>query len=175
MTELKSTATALKEQQRKLLQLHYQDALPADLLKEEQGRIGKELAGVQHELDAATSDHDDVLTNLSDALTLAEDCDQMYKSVPDHIKRQLNQVFYTVVHINPNDHGGSAPTVNSRSPSARSSTPPYVTPQELTSPHAAVQTQTSPPRRAGLFNQDLYNTGRRTLPTLLMSAVLLRY
>ena len=50
-------------------------------------------------------DHDSVLTNLSDALTLAEDCDQLYKSAPEHIKRQLNQVFYEVVRINPDEHG----------------------------------------------------------------------
>ena len=105
VTQLKATADDLKNQQRKLLQLHYQDAISADLLKEEQDRLGAELARIKRELERATADHDSVLTNLSDALTLAEDCDQLYKSAPEHIKRQLNQVFYDVVRINPDVHG----------------------------------------------------------------------
>lgn len=105
VTQLKATADDLKNQQRKLLQLHYQDAIPADLLKEEQDRLGAELARIKRELERATANHDSVLTNLSDALTLAEDCDQLYKSAPEHIKRQLNQVFYDVVRINPDVHG----------------------------------------------------------------------
>lgn len=105
VSQFKNTADDLKNQQRKLLQLHYQDAIPADLLKEEQERIGADLARIQREFAIATADHDSVLTNLSEALALAEDCDQLYKSAPNHIKRQPNQIFFKVVRINPDEHG----------------------------------------------------------------------
>ena len=47
---LKGQKTALENKRKKLLEAHYSDAIPLDLLKSEQQKIAKELAGVEHEI-----------------------------------------------------------------------------------------------------------------------------
>ena len=83
------------------MQAHYAGAVPLELLKEEQERLGRELAGIQRQLDAYQADAKLVRAHVEQALDLLEDCYRLYMAAPDHLRKQLNQVFFERVLVNP--------------------------------------------------------------------------
>ena len=93
--------TNLEDERRRLLQAHYAGAVPLELLKEEQDRLGRELAGIQRQLDAYQADAKLVRVHVEQALDLLEDCYRLYMAAPDHLRKQLNQVFFERVLVNP--------------------------------------------------------------------------
>ena len=93
--------TNLEDERRRLLQAHYAGAVPLELLKEEQERLGRELAGIQRQLDAYQADAKLVRAHVEQALDLLEDCYRLYMAAPDHLRKQLNQVFFEQVLVNP--------------------------------------------------------------------------
>ena len=93
--------TSLEDERRRLLQAHYAGAVPLELLKEEQERLGRELAGIQRQLDAYQADAKLVRAHVEQALDLLEDCYRLYMAAPDHLRKQLNQVFFERVLVNP--------------------------------------------------------------------------
>ena len=93
--------TNLEDERRRLLQAHYGGAVPLELLKEEQERLGRELAGIQRQLDAYQADAKLVRAHVEQALDLLEDCYRLYMAAPDHLRKQLNQVFFERVLVNP--------------------------------------------------------------------------
>ena len=93
--------TNLEDERRRLLQAHYAGAVPLELLKEEQGRLGRELAGIQRQFDAYQADAMLVRAHVEQALDLLEDCYRLYMAAPDHLRKQLNQVFFERVLVNP--------------------------------------------------------------------------
>ena len=104
---LRVRRTQLEDQRRSLLQAHYAGAIPLELLKEEQDRISRQLAGIEHTLKSYEADTTLVRSHLDQALDLLEDCHRMYTAAPDHLKKLLNQVFFTRILINPetDEHG----------------------------------------------------------------------
>ena len=93
--------TNLEDERRRLLQAHYGGAVPLELLKEEQDRLGRELTGIQRQLDAYQADAKLVRAHVEQALDLLEDCYRLYMAAPDHLRKQLNQVFFERVLVNP--------------------------------------------------------------------------
>ena len=93
--------TNLEDERRRLLQAHYAGAVPLELLKEEQDRLGRELAGIQRQLDAYQADAKLVRAHVEQALDLLEDCYRLYMAAPDHLRKRLNQVFFERVLVNP--------------------------------------------------------------------------
>ena len=93
--------TNLEDERRRLLQAHYGGAVPLELLKEEQERLGRELAGIQRQLDAYQADAKLARAHVEQALDLLEDCYRLYMAAPDHLKKQLNRVFFERVLVNP--------------------------------------------------------------------------
>ena len=98
---LTARRTNLEDERRRLLQAHYGGAVPLELLKEEQDRLGRELAGIQRQLDAYQADVKLVRAHVEQALDLLEDCYRLYMAAPDHLRKQLNQVFFERVLVNP--------------------------------------------------------------------------
>jgi len=66
--------TRLTDERRKLLHLHYADAVPIDLFAQEQRRITRELENAQRQLAEVTLSFDVVQSHMERALELAEDC-----------------------------------------------------------------------------------------------------
>ena len=93
--------TNLEDERRRLLQAHYGGAVPLELLKEEQDRLGRELVGIQRQLDAYQADAKLVRAHVEQALDLLEDCYRLYMAAPDHLRKQLNQVFFERVLVDP--------------------------------------------------------------------------
>ena len=98
---LTARRTNLEDERRRLLQAHYGGAVPLELLKEEQERLGRELAGIQRQLNAYQADAKLVRAHVEQALDLLEDCYRLYMAAPDHLRKQLNQVFFERVLVNP--------------------------------------------------------------------------
>ena len=93
--------TNVEDQRRQLLQAHYADAIPLDLLKDEQDRLSRELRGIERTLAGYQADATLVRQHLSQALDLLEDASRLYTAAPDHLKKQLNQVFFDHILVNP--------------------------------------------------------------------------
>ena len=93
---------ALTKEQQKLLDAHYADAIPLDLLKKEQSRITTELVSAKARLAHLALDYADAEANLTHALALARDCETAYRESSDKVRRQFNQVFFKRLLIDDN-------------------------------------------------------------------------
>ena len=91
---LKRRVNTLSREQQKVLDAHYADAIPLDLLKKEQARITAEMVSAKARLEAVEGSFKDAEANLTKALELARDCEAAYRESSDKVRRQFNQVFF---------------------------------------------------------------------------------
>lgn len=77
-----------------LLQAHYGNAIPLDLLKTEQQKIAKELATIEHEIRIHNTAFEAIIDNLKAALDIIENCGETYHYADDAIKRLMNQAIF---------------------------------------------------------------------------------
>ena len=89
----------LTDERRKLLQLHYADAMPVELFKEEQERITRELEQARRMLTSVSFEFELIEWNLTRALTLARDCHRAYIDAPNNVSRHFNQAFFEKIHV----------------------------------------------------------------------------
>ena len=89
----------LERQRKKLLEAHYNDAIPLDLLKSEQQKISKQLAAIDHEIKAHECTFESIAERLSDALELMEDCGRTYRLANDRVKRMMNQAIFAKLWV----------------------------------------------------------------------------
>lgn len=94
----------LERKRKKLLEAHYDDAIPLDLLKEEQQKIAKQLAAIEHQEKAHEATFEEISERLTDALELVEDCGKTYRLAADHIKRMMNQAIFSKLWIEEDGH-----------------------------------------------------------------------
>ena len=128
--KLTTQARKLKTQQAKLLEAHYADAIPLDLLKTEQARLTRELDQITRELATLTADRERVEQHLTEALALLEHCHRLYThpDTPPSLKKLLNTIFFTEILINPDDN---TPTSTPQRPIHPTPRPPF---DQLTNP-----------------------------------------
>ena len=93
----------LLDERAKLLQAHYADAVPLELLRTEQKRIADALTHIDQRLKATDYEHELVDANLKAALALATNAQAMYITAADPVRRQLNQALFRQIRI---DDGG---------------------------------------------------------------------
>lgn len=84
----------LEHQRKKLLEAHYNDAIPLDLMKSEQREIAKKLAVIEHDINMHGMTFDEIIGNLDGVMDLIEDCGRTYRNAPPHTKRLLNQAIF---------------------------------------------------------------------------------
>jgi site-specific DNA recombinase len=84
---------ALSER-RKLLEAHYAGAVPLDLMKSEQERLGDELEYIESRLSAMELKFDTVESNLKAALAFVTDLHAAYVAATDSVKRRINQAIF---------------------------------------------------------------------------------
>ena len=89
----------LLDQRSKLLQAHYADAIPLDLMKAEQARIGRQLEQVEARLAAHTGAIVIQKATLGKALDLLEHCHQLYLTAREADRRILNQAIFTRIWV----------------------------------------------------------------------------
>ena len=104
---LESLKLDLERKQSKLLEAHYNDAIPIDLLRKEQRELERHLLGATRELGELTNDLEETEGLMRMALDLTEHSAEAYKDAPDHIRRLFNRLFFKelrVVMTNEDDH-----------------------------------------------------------------------
>ena len=84
----------LEGERKKLLDAHYADAIPLDLLKSEQDRLTAQIANAEGRLAEVESDFQKAEANLARALTRAGDCAAAYREANDRLRRQFNMAFF---------------------------------------------------------------------------------
>ena len=84
----------LRDERKKLLEAHYADAIPLELLKTQQTRIARDITNAESRLAHLEGDFTSAKTNLTKALALVQDCHAAYLSAPDKLRRQFNQAFF---------------------------------------------------------------------------------
>ena len=90
----------LTDEREKLLQAHYADAIPMELLRTEQARIGRELEQADRLLTAGQLQSEALVVTLGQALSFAENCHGAYLDANPQVRRQLNQAFFERLEIN---------------------------------------------------------------------------
>ena len=103
--QLESTKQGIERRQRKLLEAHYNDAIPIDMLRTEQASLNSELANVTRRIDALVADLTEADHLISIALEIAERCASVNSRAPDHIRRILNQLLFEKLLVVTNDDG----------------------------------------------------------------------
>nr|WP_300148981.1 helix-turn-helix domain-containing protein [Propionicimonas sp.] len=99
LADLAARRERLEDEQLKLLQAHYAGAVPLDLLKNEQDRIGAGLETVKNRIDAHHAEYAQARANLEDSLTLLENAATMYARADDANRRLCNQAFFKKIYI----------------------------------------------------------------------------
>lgn len=89
----------LEHQRKKLLEAHYNDAIPLDLMKAEQQKITKQLAAIENQMNL--HEHTLVVASeyLSEAMEPIENCGRTYRMASDHIKRMMNQAIFSKLWV----------------------------------------------------------------------------
>lgn len=89
----------IEHKQEKLLEAHFNDAIPMSLMKREQQILSKQLAAIEHEISVRSTTFDDILKNLSLAFDLLEDCGRTYRKANDNIKKLMCQAIFNRIWI----------------------------------------------------------------------------
>ena len=81
-------------ERKKLLDAHYADAIPLDLLKSEQERLRREIDSAEGRLAEVEGDFKKAESNLKRALTRVGDCETAYREASGPLRRQFNLAFF---------------------------------------------------------------------------------
>jgi site-specific DNA recombinase len=89
----------LKTERGKLLEAHYANAIPLELMKSEQQRIQDDLETSDRRISLIGNNFDIVEAKLLKALVLAAQCENAYRESEPAIRRTFNQAFFTRIFI----------------------------------------------------------------------------
>ena len=103
LTQITATQQKLKHQQEKLLQAHYEGAIPVELLRKEQHRITHSLTTANRRIQVLEQDLGDKEELVSQALDIAQHMASAYHHAPTHIRRMLNQLLFEHVYLVPHE------------------------------------------------------------------------
>ena len=99
MEKLRQEKAKLEREQLKLLQAHYEDAIPLHLLKDEQKRIQRSLFGIDEQMKARAIELSEAKEKIGYVFTLLENCGIVYRTADEQSKRQLNQAFFKKIYV----------------------------------------------------------------------------
>ena len=100
---LKGQKAKLENKRKKLLEAHYSDAIPLDLLKSEQQQLAKELGVIEHEIKMHDMTFEQISNNLKMTLDIVENCGEAYRNASDTVKKLMNQAIFEKLWIISND------------------------------------------------------------------------
>jgi site-specific DNA recombinase len=89
----------LSDERQKLLSTFYEDAIPLELLKDEQDRITAQERAAKRELDVAESDLEGCQDVLRTAIKLAGNCHAAYVNARPSVRRRFNQAVLEAVYV----------------------------------------------------------------------------
>ena len=91
--------TKLAQEQNKLMQAYYAEAIPLHLLKKEQARIESEMAISENRLEILNAQLGELREVLDLALEIATQCGFGYKSASDNVRRFYNKAFFEKILV----------------------------------------------------------------------------
>ena len=89
----------IEAEQLKLLQAHYADAIPLDLLRKEQTRLTDELEAVQRALAQANASRVECEATADAAVDWAKQCHRAYLELDERQRRMMNRAFFRRVWV----------------------------------------------------------------------------
>ena len=99
----------LEAERLKLVQAHYADAIPLDLLKSEQDRIRVSLDQITSRLDNLTDTYAEARTGLDQLTELLVDLDDLYNKCDPAERRILNRALFTRITIDDEENATYTP------------------------------------------------------------------
>ena len=90
---------ALDAERQRLMQAHYADAVPLDLLKAEQQRIGDEMVYLQGALVVSEATSEQLERTIREAVARARNCHGAYTEAGPRVRRLINQAFFRKVWV----------------------------------------------------------------------------
>ena len=106
---LTSQRDKLEAERLKLIQAHYADAIPLDLLKTEQERIRTNLEAINNRLDALSTTYSDARKGLDQITELLTDLADLYNKAEPAERRMLNRALFTKIIINEDETTTTVP------------------------------------------------------------------
>ncbi len=97
----------LQAQSKKLLQAHYADAIPLDLLREEQARIIREQAEAETVLESLATEQAALQAALQEALGFLDSASALYLGGTHAVRRELNQALFHKLWVVPDGIAGA--------------------------------------------------------------------
>ena len=91
--------SVVRGERKKLLEAHYANAIPLDLLKTEQERLTREIEAAESRLAEIEGDFKKAESNLQRALTRVGDCETAYREAAGALRRQFNLAFFKRLEI----------------------------------------------------------------------------
>ena len=98
-SSLRKEKEKLERQQLKLMNAHYEDLIPMNLFKKEQERISSLMIGIDNRLMMHTDYGKQAKDNFTKILEIMEDCNKLYATAPENIKRAFNQAIFEKVLV----------------------------------------------------------------------------
>jgi hypothetical protein len=97
----------LDAESRKLMQALYNDAIPMDLLKEEQARIARDKMAAQAVMDPLVAEFEQVTAALDEALDVIANAHVVYESGSPQVRRDLNLFLFERLFVVPDGIAGA--------------------------------------------------------------------
>ena len=94
----------------KLVQAHYADAIPLDLLKSEQDRIRTNLDAIEHRLENLATSYEDAREGLDQLADILTDLGDVYARCEPAERRILNRALFDKIILDDEDHVDYVPT-----------------------------------------------------------------
>ncbi len=86
-------------QRRKLLNLHYKEAIAQDLFEEEQLRINREIKMSRVAIEEAKQDWDEIDKANDELFRLIQDLESLYRGSTEAMRRRMNRLIYTKILV----------------------------------------------------------------------------
>ncbi|HEV3047015.1 MAG TPA: recombinase family protein [Solirubrobacteraceae bacterium] len=96
----KGVLAEVKEQERKLLKMHYEDRITGELFDDEQARLRKERQAAEALIERLNLGYQDIQETLDLALEIiGEDLQDLYCRADDTIRRLINQAIFKALYV----------------------------------------------------------------------------
>lgn len=89
----------LEDESRKLLQAHYADAIPLDLMKTEQERIARDMKAAEKALAASAHSAEEIENTISTAVLFASTSYSAYMAADEGVRREMNQALFEGIWV----------------------------------------------------------------------------
>lgn len=89
----------LRDQRRKLLDLHYQDKIASDLFAEEQERISREMSAAMKAIDAGARRWKEIEAGFDEIFAMMDDFGGLYAGLVEAERRSLNRALWSKILV----------------------------------------------------------------------------